>query len=191
MTHKQRGPWHVISTDCVYDNPWIRVFHHSVAMSPAPPGIYGTVHFKNIAVGVVPVDSCGYTFLVGQHRFPIDSYSWEIPEGGGEFDVDPIESGLRELAEETGLRASSWTKLIECNLSNSVSDERAIAFLVWDLFQGEPTPDPTEQISIRRLPLREAFQMVEKGDINDGLSVLALQAVQLMLHDGRLPFHLP
>ena len=177
----------MLSKRPAYDNPWIRVTHHDVLTPLGQAGIYGTVHFKNLATGVVPVDEDGYTFLVGQHRFPLDVYSWEIPEGGGPIEGDPLEAAARELQEETGLRAREWRKLVECDLSNSVSDERAVAFLAWKLEQGECSPDPTEELKVRRLPLSEAFQMVSNGTIRDALSVMALQAVHLLHKESRLP----
>ena len=171
----------------VYDNRWIRVTHHEVIIPAGGTGVYGTVHYKNWAVGIVPVDDEGHTYLVGQYRFPLDEYSWEIPEGGGTIGVDPRESAVRELKEETGLEAKNWQQLLRSDLSNSVSDERATAFLAWGLIRGTASPDPTEQLVLRRLPLSEAFQMVADGAIQDALSVLSLQAVQLLHLQGRLP----
>ena len=170
-----------------YENPWIRVIHHDVITPSGGEGIYGVVHYKNLAVGVVPIDDQGHTFLVGQHRFPLDQYSWEIPEGGGALGLDPIESAARELEEETGLRASKWKELVQADLSNSVSDERAIAFLAWELTAGSARPEPTEELRVRRLPLTKAFEMVAAGEIRDALSVMSLQAVQLMQVRGQLP----
>ncbi len=183
----RRGPWTVLSHNVAYDNRWIRVTHHDVRTPHDEPGIYGTVHFKNWAIGIVPVDDEGWTYLVGQHRFPLDNYSWEIPEGGGPLDVEVAVSAARELKEETGLAAAHWQKLVECELSNSVSDERGTAFLAWGLSAGAAEPDPTEQLAVRRLPLSEAFAMAERGEIRDSLSLLALQAVRLLHLSGRLP----
>ena len=183
---EKRGPWSVVSSKDQYDNRWIRVTHHEVITPAGDAGIYGTVHFKNLAIGIVPIDTEGNTFLVGQYRFTLQEYSWEIPEGGGMLGVDPQESAARELAEETGLRAARWQKLVECDLSNSISDERAIAFLAWDLTQGEAAPDSTEELALRRVPLLDAFQMVARGEIRDVLSVAALQAAHLLHLQGRL-----
>jgi 8-oxo-dGTP pyrophosphatase MutT (NUDIX family) len=187
MVAEKKGPWTVVSKREAYDNRWIRVTHHEVLTPGGEAGVYGTVHFKNLAIGIVPVDDQGYTYLVGQHRFPLDRYSWEIPEGGGAIGVDPKETAARELQEETGLSATNWSELLQCDLSNSVSDERGIAFLAWGLTQGEPSPDPTEQLVLRRLPLTEVFRMVAAGEIQDALSILSLQAVQLLHLRGRLP----
>lgn len=182
----KRGPWTVAASRDVYDNRWIRVTHHDVIAPSSTPGIYGTVHYKNAAIGIVPLDAERHTFLVGQHRFPLDEYSWEIPEGGGPLDLDVLDSAKRELSEETGLVAARWHKLVGCDLSNSVSDERAVAYLAWQLTQGPSSPEPTEQLAVRRVPLAEAFRMVEAGEIRDVLSVAALQAVELLALKGRL-----
>ncbi|MCW5735499.1 MAG: NUDIX hydrolase [Enhydrobacter sp.] len=187
MILEKRGPWTVLARRDVYDNRWIRVTHHEVLTPAGEPGIYGTVHYKNHALGIVPVDEEGHTFLVGQHRFPFDAYSWEIPEGGGTLGVDPRESAARELKEETGLEAMNWQQLLCCDLSNSTSDERSTSFLAWGLTQGTASPDPTEQLALRRVRLTEAFRMVAAGEIQDALSVLSLQAVQLLHLQGRLP----
>ena len=186
MSSDQKGPWRVVAKRVAYDNQWIRVTHHDVSTPAGANGVYGKVHFKNLAIGIVPVDAEYNTFLVGQYRFPLEAYSWEIPEGGGAFGVDPLEEAARELREEVGLRAGQWQKLLECDLSNSVSDERAIAFMAWKLTHGEPDPDPTEDLIVKRVPLTIAFRMVADGEIRDALSVLALQAVQLLYVDGKL-----
>jgi 8-oxo-dGTP pyrophosphatase MutT (NUDIX family) len=183
---ERRGPWGIVSRRDEYDNRWIRVTHHDVITPSAAAGIYGTVHFKNKALGIVPVDAEDHTFLVGQYRFALESYSWEIPEGGGALDADFLDSAQRELREETGLRAARWQKLVESDLSNSVSDESAIAFLAWNLEQGPSAPDSTEELVVRRLPLEEAFRMVAAGEIRDAISVMALQAVELLSLKGRL-----
>ena len=137
----KRGPWSIVSTRQAYDNRWIRVSHHEVITPSGDAGIYGTIHYKNRALGIVPVDAEQHTFLVGQYRFALDAYSWEIPEGGGPLDVDFLESAKRELREETGLSARRWHKLFESDLSNSVNDEKAIAFLACQLAQGQAAPE--------------------------------------------------
>ena len=181
------NPWTVRRADVRYDNRWIRVTHHEVLTPAGAPGIYGTVHYKNLAIGVVPVAADGTTWLVGQYRFPLEAYSWEIPEGGGAHGVDPQLSAARELAEETGLVARSWLPVLEMDLSNSVSDERAIAYVAWDLTEGPSSPEPTERLEVRRLPLTELFGLVRAGHIRDALSVATLQAIELRWRDGTLP----
>jgi 8-oxo-dGTP pyrophosphatase MutT (NUDIX family) len=186
-TSYRKGPWTIESKQDVYDNRWIRVTHHEVVTPAGPPGIYGTVHFKNLAVGIVPIDSELHTYLVGQYRFPLERYSWEIPEGGRGHDLGPQEGAARELREETGLSARRWLKLLECDLSNAVSDERAVSFIAWDLVQGASSPEPTEELVVKRVPLLEAFELVASGEIRDALSIVSLQAVQLMYLQKRVP----
>lgn len=180
------NPWTTLRSTRVYDNPWIGVTEHQVINPRGNPGIYGTVHFKNLAIGVVPLDQDGATYLVGQFRYPHGSYSWEIPEGGGPLDQDPLASAARELAEETGLAARRWQEILRADLSNSATDERAIAYLACELEQGEAHPEEVEELQVWRLPFAEAYAMVERGEITDALSVLAIQKVQLMALQGSL-----
>ena len=168
------NPWETVSTRVVYDNPWIRVREDKVVRPDGLPGIYGVVHFKNVAVGVLAVED-GMLYLVGQYRYPLERYSWEIPEGGCPEGCDPLEAARRELAEETGLSARRWTKMGEAHLSNSVSDELAVWFLAEGLEQGEQRPEGTERLQVRRVSLKEALWMVGAGEITDALSVMAIQ----------------
>ena len=172
------NPWEKVSTRVVYDNPWIRVREDEVVRPDGLPGIYGVVHFKNVAVGVLALEE-GLLYLVGQYRYPLERYSWEIPEGGCPEGEDPLQTARRELAEETGLRASRWTKMGEAHLSNSVSDELAVWFLAEGLEQGERSPEGTEKLQVRRVSLKEALRMVSSGEITDALSVLAIQQLVL------------
>ena len=138
------------------------------------PGIYGVVHYKNLAIGIVAIDADDYIHLVGQHRYPLDRYSWEIPEGGCPEGEDPLNAAKRELLEETGLQARDWKLVGEADLSNSVSDEKALWFLATGLTQGEAAPEGTEVLERRRVPLTEALRMIENHEITDALSILAL-----------------
>ena len=184
--NESHNPWTILSQQSVYDNKWIGITEFQVINPSGGRGIYGKVHFKNLAIGILPLDEEGNTWLVGQYRFPLDLYSWEIPEGGGEHGTAPIESAQRELLEETGLVAKEWTPILEMHLSNSVSDERAILFLARQLEQREAQPEETEQLVVRKLPFEEVFQMVQKGLITDSMSVAAILQVKLMLLSGEL-----
>jgi len=181
------NPWKVLSKAAAYENQWIRVDHHEVLGPSGGPGVYGTVHFKNHAVGVVPIDENGNVILVGQYRFPLSAYSWEIPEGGGSQTVPVLESAKRELLEECGLVAASWMELVEMDLSNSVTDERSTAFLAWDLSETPAQPDEHEQLQVLRVPFWDAVARVKKGKIRDSISVSALLRVALMALQGELP----
>jgi 8-oxo-dGTP pyrophosphatase MutT (NUDIX family) len=169
-----KNPWTTLSSRVVYDNPWIRVRQDEVVRPDGKPGIYGVVHYKNIAIGVLPVDNDGFVHLVGQYRYVMNSYSWEIPEGGCPEGEDPLSAARRELAEETGLTARDWRLLGEADLSNSVSDERAIYFLATDLTHGEAEPEGSEVLQQKRVSLDEALSMIESKAITDALSIIAL-----------------
>ncbi|MET0635213.1 MAG: NUDIX hydrolase [Chitinophagaceae bacterium] len=179
--NEEQNPWKITSTKEVYDNNWIRVEHHEVINPAGNPGIYGKVHFKNLAIGIVPIDEDGNTWLVGQYRFTIGQYSWEIPEGGSPEGTNPLDSAKRELLEETGLVAEEWTEVLKLYLSNSVSDELAYVYIARGLKQQEAEPEETEQLQVKKLPLIEVFKMVEDGLITDALSVTALLKVKSML----------
>jgi ADP-ribose pyrophosphatase len=182
-----KNPWKVVSRAAVYENEWIRVDHHEVLGPAGGPGVYGTVHFKYHATGVVPIDEKGNVILVGQYRFPLGAYSWEIPEGGGLMEISPLESARRELREECGLVAKCWTEILAMDLSNSVTDERSVVFLAWDLSETPAQPDETEQLQMARLPFWEAVDRVKRGEIRDSMSAAALLRVALMALQGELP----
>lgn len=175
----ENNPWKTLNQETAYENAWIRVEHHEVLNPAGNPGIYGKVHFKNTAISIVAVDSEGFTYLVGQYRYTLNTYSWEVPEGG--CSIESAESTLtaakRELLEETGLVATEWTELGEVYLSNSVSDEKAVMYLAQNLSQHQSCPEETEQLKIRKLPLKEAIEMAQNGQITDALSVLTLLKV--------------
>jgi ADP-ribose pyrophosphatase len=173
---KEINPWKTISQQTAYENAWIKVEHHEVLNPAGNPGIYGKVHFKNTAISIVPIDSEEFTYLVGQYRYTLNEYSWEVPEGGCSIVAgeSTLEAAKRELLEETGLVAAEWTQLGEVYLSNSVSDEKAVMYVAQNLTQHQACPEETELLKIRRLPLKEAIEMAKNGEITDALSVLTL-----------------
>lgn len=177
---KVLGPWQQLSCQTVYENPWLRVEHHEVKTPAGTDGIYGKVCFQSIAVGIVPVDEKGFTYLVKQYRYPLEADSWEIPEGGCPLGSSPLQAAVRELAEETGLTAGCWAKLMDLHTSNSVTDEGGEVFLAMDLRQGEADLEPTEDIVVRRLPVAEAISMAMDGRITDAISVAALLKLQVL-----------
>ncbi len=177
-----RNPWKTLSRQDIYENPWIKLEEHQVINPAGGNGIYGKVHFKNTAIGIVPLDKENNTWLVGQHRYTLNEWSWEIPEGGGPSGVSVLESAKRELREETGLIAGRWTEILKTHLSNSVSDEVGFIFLAQDLTQGASELEPTEaDMEIRKLPFEDALRMVLEGKITDGLSVMGILRVARML----------
>ncbi len=162
-----------------YENPWITLWHDEVTRPDGSPGIYGVVHFANLAAGVVAVDDEDRIVLVGQHRYTIDAYSWEIPEGGVPAGETALDGARRELREETGVEASEWRELVRMDLSNSISDERAVLFAATGLHLGVATPDPTEALEVRWVPFDEALAMTRDGRITDAMSVAAIQRFAL------------
>lgn len=185
-SENERNPWTIIGRHAVYDNPWISLTEFQVLNPGGGNGIYGKVHFKNKAIGIVPLDREHNTYLVGQYRFPLSQYSWELPEGGCPLDTDPLESAKRELEEETGLTANEWTYLQEVHLSNSVSDEHGHIYLARDLQQGIAAPEETEELQVMKLSLDEACRMVTEGKITDSITIIGLLRVQMMIKTGEL-----
>jgi len=144
---EQKNPWQKISSRPIYNNPWINVREDQVVTPSGTKGIYGVVEAKP-AIGVVPLTKDLQTYLVGQYRYTLDTYSWEIPEGGGDDNEAVLDGAKRELKEETGLIASSWTFLDTLYTSNSFTDEVAHLFLAQDLTQGKAQPDHTEELQL-------------------------------------------
>lgn len=168
------GGWQRISSRVAYENPWIRVSHEQVKTPGGTDGIYGLVHFKGTAVGVVPVDDEGNTWLVRQSRYTLNQFTWEIPEGGAQENEATLICAKRELAEEAGLQAREWEELMRIHTSNSVTDEAGVLYLARGLSSCEQNLDPSEDIELRKLPLADAVKMVLSGEITDALSVAAL-----------------
>jgi ADP-ribose pyrophosphatase len=175
----ETNPWKSLSAKVQYENRWIRVTEHQVINPSGGHGIYGVVHFKHLAIGIVPWED-GYIWLVGQFRFPIGRYSWEIPEGGGSRDEDALASAQRELKEETGITADHWEVIVKMDLSNSVSDEEAIVYLARGLHSGKAQPEETERLAVKKVTLDEAFGMVERGEILDSITVAAIYKMMLL-----------
>ena len=177
MTGHESNPWIRRSRATVYENPWIEVLHDEVTRPNGEPGIYGVVHFRSRAVGVVALDADDRVLLVGQYRYTLDRYSWEIPEGGNPLDEDPLDGARRELAEETGYEARSWRELTRFTLSNSVTDEEGVMFVATDLTEGQASPDPTEALQVRWVAFADALDMVASGEIHDVMTQVALLSV--------------
>jgi len=184
---EEDNPWHIQHSESKYQNPWIELTEHQVLNPSGNPGIYGVVHFKNLALGILAVEPDLNIWLVGQYRFPLNEYSWEIPEGGGALDLPPLESAKRELEEETGLTAQKWEHILTMHLSNSVSDEKAYIWIATDLKSGTASPEETELLKIKKIPLTQAFDEVKAGKITDSMTVAAILILQLKVLDGWRP----
>ena len=178
---ENHNPWQTLSTEVKYQNPWISVREDQVLNPAGGQGIYGVVTMKNKALGIVPVDAEGNTWLVGQYRYPLNEYCWEIPMGGGPVELDCLESAQRELREETGLLAARWTCIGRLHTSNSVTDEEGFVYLAEDLTQGDVEPEETEDLRLWKLPLAEAIRMVMDDRITDCVSVAGLLKAEKVL----------
>ena len=172
-----KNPWVCKSSKDIYENPWVKVVEDQVVRPNKTEGIYGKVHFKNKAIGIIPLDDALNTWLVGQYRYTLNEYSWEIPMGGVLLKEDTLNGAKRELREETGLVAKKWTNLMKIHTSNSVTDEYGYVFLAEGLQQGEMDWDETEELQIKKLPLKEALNMVMENQITDSLSVAGILKV--------------
>lgn len=176
------GSWKELNRELKYSNPWIEVSESQVVNPNGGKGIYGVVHFKNLAIGVIPLDEDNYTWIVGQERFPFDGkYTWEIIEGGGALKDDPKDSARRELLEEAGLKAESLELIQEMDLSNSATDERALIYVARGLSFHDADPDETEKLQVKRIPFEELYQMVLKGEVTDSLSVAGVLKLKILM----------
>jgi 8-oxo-dGTP pyrophosphatase MutT (NUDIX family) len=187
---ENKNPWTIIDREIVYNNNWITVTHENVITPTGTAGIYGKVHIKNYAIGIVPIDEFGNTWLVGQYRYPLNEYSWEIPEGGGLLENDILEAAKRELKEEVGLIANKWTEICVTNTSNSITDEVSVIFVAQELSPTETAPDETEQLQIKKLSLLSAFDLALSGKIKDAISLVALMKLKIMIDEGKFSIRL-
>lgn len=179
------NPWVRRTRSTAYENNFITVYHDEVTQPNGDPGYYGVVHFRNRAIGIVALDEQDRILLVGQFRYPLDAYSWEIVEGGGPMGEDPLEAAQRELKEETGFTAREWQLIARAHLSNSVTDEEALMFMATGLDSGTPEPEGTEKLNVQRVPFEEALQQVLDGRITDSMSVIAIQRLALLRRHSR------
>jgi 8-oxo-dGTP pyrophosphatase MutT (NUDIX family) len=182
-------PWTRLSERIVFENPWLRLTEHEAVAPTGRPAQYGLVGMKNLALAILPLHDDGTVILVGQHRFAFADYSWEIPEGGGPLDVDPLESAKRELAEETGLQAIEWRQVLRLQLSNSITDERALGYVALGLSEATEAhhADDTEALTMVRVPFREALDAALAGHLQDVLTVAMLLRAYHMAREGALP----
>lgn len=179
----ENNPWKTLKSEQVYESAWIKVVKHNCLNPADKPAIYSVVSFKNLAIGILPLDNEDNTWLVGQWRYPLNAYSWEIPEGGGPLGIDPLESAKRELKEETGIISNNFTEIMRLHLSNSATDELAIVYLAKDLQFEENEPEESEILQIKKVHINEAYSMVTKGQITDAISVAAIMKVWILINN--------
>lgn len=175
MIEETKNPWKTLSSNKIYQNPWISLREDKVITPTGESGIYGVVEPKGFAIGIAALTPDNHIYLVGQYRYPMNTYSWEIPEGGSEPPESPLDTAKRELREEAGILASNWEQLGgEIHLSNCYTTERGFLFLARDLEETEKAPDETEVLQVKKLPFAVVLEMVERGEINDSLTMLAV-----------------
>lgn len=180
------NPWITKSSENVYESPWIKVVKHDVLNPAGNPAIYSVVNFKNLAIGILPIDNEYFTWLVGQWRYPINEYCWEIPEGGGPLGIDPLISARRELKEETGIIASSFLELMRLHLSNSATNELAIVYVAKNLDFETAEPEESEVLQVKKIHLNEAYEWVMNGKITDAISVAAIMKAKILMEQRLL-----
>ena len=179
-------PWASRSCEVAVDNPWLALTLHDATAPTGAPARYAAVRYKNLAIGILPLFEDGSLVLVGQHRFPLMDYSWELPEGGAPLDEDPLDGARRELREEAGLEAADWREILAFQLSNSVTDERGHVYLATGLTAADCEPDPTEDLQLARVPFREALDLALRGEIKDMITLAALLRAYHMAREGEL-----
>jgi 8-oxo-dGDP phosphatase len=180
-------PWTVVRERTAYDNPWLTLAEYDAIAPTGKPALYGVVRFKNLAIAILPLHEDGAVTLVGQHRFPIPGYSWELPEGGGPLDADPLDSARRELREEAGLEAADWREALRFQMSNSITDERGYGYVATGLTPVPAEPDDTEALALARVPFRQALDAALAGHMPDMLTLAMLLRAYHMAHEGALP----
>lgn len=180
-------PWRAEPGRTVFANPWVEVIEQPAVAPTGRAVTYGVLRFRNLAVGVLPIHADGTVTLVGQQRFPLAGYSWEMPEGGAPFDEDPLAGARRELAEEAGLQAAAWREALRLELSNSITDERAVCWLAWDLCPAQGEPDETEALALARVPFRALLAEVAAGRVRDAMTVATALRAHHMAVEGELP----
>lgn len=180
------NPWKKLSEKKVYESPWITLEHFDVLNPAGNPGTYSVVRFKKLAIGIIPLDEEMNTWIVGQYRFPFDSYSWEIPEGGGDRDIHPLESAKRELLEECGIMANDWQLIQQLQTSNAATDEVAYIFVARNLTFTQSQPEEDEQLEVRKIPFDQLVDWVNTGEVTDSLSVAGVLKLKLMMMEGKM-----
>lgn len=171
---ESKNSWTTLNSELVYESAWIAVNKHNTINPAGNPAIYSVVNFKNLAIGIIPLSNDGYTWLVGQWRYPLNQYSWEIPEGGGPLGEKPIDTAKRELKEETGIVAQHFEEIMQLHLSNSATDEHAYIFLATHLSFEDAEPEESEDLMVKKIHITEAYNMVLNGEITDAISVAAI-----------------
>jgi len=175
----QPNPYTVLGRQHLYSSPWIRLREDRFRHRRGAEGLYVVCGFQRIACGVLALDDQDRVILVGQWRYPLEAYSWEVPEGGGDITESPFEAIRRELAEEAGLSAGTWEPLAFFHASNSSTEEEAFLFLATGLEVATGhRPEDDEELLVHREPFQDCLARVLRGELTDSLTVMALLTLQ-------------
>lgn len=184
--NEAHNPWTKLSTEVKYENKWVKLIEDQVLNPVGNKGIYGVVHFKIIAVAIIPLDEDNNTWIVGQYRYPLDSFEWEVVEGGCPEGTLPLDTAHRELKEEVGLKAESMEMILEMQLSNSTTDEISYTYIARGLSFVGDEPEEEEKLTVKKIPFEELYQMTMRGEIRDGLSVASILKAKMLLDAGKI-----
>ena len=179
--------WRSAGTETVFDSPWLALTRHAATAPTGHAADYAVVRFKNVGTGVLPVHDDGTVVLVGQQRFALANYSWEMPEGGAPLGEDPFDGVRRELVEEAGLEAAHWAPALTVEMSNSITDEIGKTWIAWGLSPVPVAPDPTEIIAVVRVPFLDLLNEIGRGTVKDSLTVATAYKAYHMALNGELP----
>jgi 8-oxo-dGTP pyrophosphatase MutT (NUDIX family) len=183
----KKNPWSTSERNRVFDCPYFSVRVDTVSLSGRTERSYNSIRMKKSGVTVVPIDQDGCTVLVGQYRYVLDRFTWEVTRGGGRLDAPSVESAQAELLQETGYRARHWLQIFDASASPGISDELAPGYVAWGLERGAPQPDEEELLVSRRVPFAEAVELALSGEIADLASIALLLAIDARGRRGTLP----
>lgn len=160
--------------------PVVEVTEDIVRLPNGATSVRQVVHHPG-GVCVAAVDSQGNVAVVRQYRYPFGAHLLELPAGKLEKDEDPFDAVKRELSEETGLEAGTWTELGFIYVSPGISTEKLYLYLATDLRQGQAHPDPNEFLDVEKIPLSELYQMALDGRVSDAKTVVGAMKAMVFL----------
>jgi 8-oxo-dGTP pyrophosphatase MutT (NUDIX family) len=176
---KQANPWTTKSSRIAYQNRWIRVREDRVIRPDGQPGVYGVVEVPP-SVGIVAINQKDHVVLVGQWRYTLNRYVWEIPRGGSDGHPDLMAVAQRELVEEAGVEAEHWQSLGTVDVCTGVTTDVQHLFLATSLRSSEAHHDAEEQIDVDWHPFEHVLEMTMAGQITEVCSVAAILKVARM-----------
>jgi 8-oxo-dGTP pyrophosphatase MutT (NUDIX family) len=183
----QANPWTILHREEKFTCSYFSVRSDTVQFGASRPRTYNSVRMKSLGVTIAPIDDEGCTTLVGQFRYVLDRFTWELPAGGCRLDQAPVDAAKIELSEETGYRATHWLRLFDGTVSPGSMDGRTQCFVAWGLQSGAPHPEPEEELVQRRVPFAVSVSMALSGEISHFGSIGLLLGIHTKLVRGELP----